>query len=62
MNHRIVRWRKGATVGEVLVGGNGQGSRSDQLNNPIDLLFDRQGNLFVSDLNWNHRVQKFEII
>ena len=59
-NHRIVRWRKGATVGEVLVGGNSAGSRSDQLNVPRDLLFDRQGNLFVAD-RYNHRVQRFDI-
>ena len=60
-NHRIVRWKKGATAGEVLAGGNGAGSRSDQLNQPIDLSFDRQGNLFVVE-EGNHRVQKFEII
>ena len=59
-NHRIVRWRKGATAGEVLVGGNGAGSRSDQLNEPTDMVFDRQGNLFVADC-YNHRVQRFDI-
>ena len=51
-NHRIVRWRKGATAGEVLVGGNGAGSRSDQLNWPTDLVFDRHCNLYVVDCLW----------
>jgi sugar lactone lactonase YvrE len=36
------------------------GKHSHQLNYPISLLFDRQGNLYVVDC-WNNRVEKFEI-
>ena len=55
-----MRWLKGATQGSVLVGGNGEGTQSNQFRNPIDLSFDRQNNLYVSDY-YNHRVQKFNI-
>ncbi|CAF4909045.1 unnamed protein product, partial [Rotaria sp. Silwood2] len=30
-----MRWPKGATQGSVIVGGNGQGEQSNQLNGPI---------------------------
>ena len=59
-NARIMRWSKGATQGSVIVGGNGGGSQSNQLNGPMGLSFDRHGNLYVVD-NGNHRVQKFNI-
>ncbi|CAF3896363.1 unnamed protein product [Rotaria magnacalcarata] len=29
-NHRIVKWKKGATNGQVVVGGNGKGSGAHQ--------------------------------
>ncbi|CAF4756949.1 unnamed protein product, partial [Rotaria sp. Silwood2] len=51
-----MRWLKGATEGQILVGGKGAGSEPDQLNEPIGLSFDRYGNLFVVDA-YNHRVQ-----
>ena len=59
-NDRIMRWVKGATEGSVIVGGNGRGGQSNQLNGPIGLSFDRHGNLYVVDYG-NHRVQKFNI-
>ncbi|CAF4669071.1 unnamed protein product, partial [Rotaria sp. Silwood2] len=34
-NDRIMRWPKGATQGSVIVGGNGIGELSNQLNGPI---------------------------
>jgi NHL repeat len=51
---------KGATQGNIIVGGNGEGEQSNQLNRPIGLSFDRHGNLYVVDYG-NHRVQKFNI-
>ena len=59
-NDRIMRWVKGATEGSVIVGGNGRGGQSNQLNEPFGLSFDRHGNLYVVDYG-NHRVQKFNI-
>jgi DNA-binding beta-propeller fold protein YncE len=55
-----MRWVKGATKGSVIVGGNGEGEQSNQLNHPIGLSFDRHGNLYVVDSD-NDRVQKFNI-
>ena len=51
---------KGATQGNIIVGGNGRGEKSNQLNWPVGLSFDRHGNLYVVDYR-NHRVQKFNI-
>ena len=60
-NHRIMRWSKGSKEGSVVVGGgNGRGQLLNQLDNPIDLSFDRQSNLYVVDAG-NHRVQKFHV-
>ncbi|CAF4416020.1 unnamed protein product, partial [Adineta steineri] len=58
-NHRIMRWREGDTRGSIVVGGNGEGSASNQLNVPTRLAFDNEENLYVVDQN-NRRVQKFE--
>ncbi|CAF0769457.1 unnamed protein product [Adineta steineri] len=59
-NHRIVRWPRGATSGNLIIGEHGVGSESDQLHNPSDLFLDRYGNLYVTD-TLNNRVQKFMI-
>jgi DNA-binding beta-propeller fold protein YncE len=54
-----MRWCKGATQGNLVVG-DGKGEKSNQLNYPYGLLFDRQGNFYVVDYG-NHRVQRFNI-
>ena len=49
-NHRIVEWKIGATHGKVIAGGQGQGYRLDQLNNPTDILIDKETNsLLIAD-------------
>ncbi len=60
VNNRIMRWIEGAKEGTIIVGGNGKGEQSDQLNCPYGLSFDRDGNLYIAD-SYNHRIQKFEI-
>jgi hypothetical protein len=55
-----MRWVKGATQGSVIVGGNGRGEQSNQLNQPIGLSLDQPGNLYVVEAG-NDRVQKFNI-
>ncbi|CAF4243553.1 unnamed protein product [Adineta steineri] len=61
-NNRIMRWLKltGFIEGRIIVGGNGVGNGPNQLNSPSGLLFDRKGNLYVSDRGEN-RVQKFNV-
>ncbi|CAF4170385.1 unnamed protein product, partial [Adineta steineri] len=60
-NHRVMRWCEGDEEGEVVVGGNGQGNQSNQLNLPSGLSFDDEENLYVVD-QLNHRIQKYEKI
>ncbi|CAF1539772.1 unnamed protein product, partial [Rotaria sordida] len=58
-NHRIIQWKMGDTSGQVVAGGNGHGNRLDQLNNPADVLIDKETNsLIICDL-WNRRVVRW---
>jgi sugar lactone lactonase YvrE len=50
----------GPSQGDVIVGGNGDGQKSNQLNSPMGLTFDRHGNLYVAEWG-NNRVQRFSI-
>ena len=44
-----------------IIGCYGNGSASNQLSGPINMAFDRHGNIFVVDQN-NHRIQKFPLL
>ena len=58
-NDRIVQWKSGASHGKVIAGGQGQGSRLDQLNWPTDVLIDKETNsLFIAD-RLNRRVVRW---
>ena len=58
-NHRIVEWKRGATNGTVLAGGNGKGKRPDQLNCPTDVIFDKETDSLIICDRWNHRVTRW---
>mgnify|MGYP003705786013 CR=1 FL=1 len=58
-NHRIQKWKPGATVGITVAGGDGYGYGPTQLDEPGKIDIDTQGNLYISDTG-NHRVQKWE--
>ena len=58
-NHRIVEWNMGAINGKVIAGGQGQGSRLDQLNYPNYVVIEKETNsLFIAD-RWNRRVVRW---
>ncbi|CAF4219929.1 unnamed protein product [Rotaria sordida] len=57
--HAVRRYRIGDTEGTVVVGGNGDGTRLDQLANPEYVFVDRDHSVYVSDVR-NHRVMKWE--
>ncbi len=58
-NHRIVKWKSGATSGQVVAGGNGAGNPDNQLNNPRNVIVDKQNDsLIICDLN-NRRVVRW---
>ncbi|CAF0872445.1 unnamed protein product [Rotaria sordida] len=55
-NHRIMKWKFDLTDGEIVAGGNGAGNRMDQLNNPLDVIIDKEtDNLIICD-SGNQRV------
>jgi sugar lactone lactonase YvrE len=58
--HQVIRWFKDAQSGELLFGGHGYGNRANQFAFPIDIDFDREGNLYITDRN-NHRIQMYTI-
>jgi sugar lactone lactonase YvrE len=58
-NHRIVEWNQGATSGTVLAGGNGNGDRPDQLNDPTDVIFDRAADSLIICEQGNRRVTQW---
>jgi len=45
-------------TGFIVAGGNGQGSAANQLNQPMGMHVDNQGNVYVADAP-NHRIQKW---
>ncbi|CAF1163061.1 unnamed protein product [Adineta ricciae] len=53
-SHRIVKWKSGGNHGYVVAGGNGEGSRIDQLNHPTDVLIDKNTDSLVI-CDWGNR-------
>ncbi|CAF1448999.1 unnamed protein product [Adineta steineri] len=58
VKHEVRRWKIGDTNGIVVAGGNGQGTRADQLSKPLGIFVDRENSLYISD-SGNHRVMKW---
>ncbi|CAF1437050.1 unnamed protein product [Adineta ricciae] len=59
-NDCLLKGRKDAMGDLMLVDGNGNESRRNQLNAHINLSFDTDQNLYVSDMA-NNRIQKFDL-
>ena len=60
-NNRIQKFPAGSdatTSGITVAGGNGAGNAANQLNSPVSMCTDLQGNLYVADAG-NNRIQKF---
>ncbi|CAF3716341.1 unnamed protein product [Rotaria sordida] len=56
--HEVRRYRLGKRQETIVAGGNGQGNRLDQLNQPTYVCVDRDHSVYVSDKD-NHRVMKW---
>ena len=57
--HQVQRWGGDETCGALVVaGGNKEGQRLNQLNNPSFIFVDDNYSLYISD-SWNHRVVKW---
>ncbi len=57
-NDEVRRYGRGESEGIVVAGGNGNGSRLDQLSGPHKVFVDRDHTVYVSDWG-NHRVMKW---
>jgi sugar lactone lactonase YvrE len=58
-NHRIVEWKSGAKMGQVVADGNGEGNRTDQLKEPTDVIVDKKtDSLIIGDFG-NRRVVRW---
>ena len=55
-NHRIVEWKCGVNIGQVVAGGNGKGNRMDQLNRPTDVIVDKLNDSIIICDYGNRRV------
>ena len=55
-----MKWIPGATTGVVVMGGNGSGSRDDQLFYPNDVAIDSNRNIYAID-DRNHRITKKQV-
>ncbi|CAF1184234.1 unnamed protein product [Adineta ricciae] len=60
-NQRIQRWLYNSSIGETIAGGLGTGDKLTQFDQPDDIAFDNDGNLYVCD-RFNERVMMFSII
>jgi sugar lactone lactonase YvrE len=56
--HEVRRYRRGESQGTVVAGGNGSGTRLDQLSSPKYVFVDRDHSVYVSD-SGNNRVMKW---
>ena len=55
-NARILEWKANARSGRIVAGGNGSGNRTDQLEQPTDVIVDRQNNSVIIADGGNRRV------
>ncbi|CAF4078112.1 unnamed protein product, partial [Adineta steineri] len=55
-NHRIIEWKYNTKKGKIIAGGNGQGNRIDQLNEPKVVIIDQQKHSIIIADSENRRV------
>jgi sugar lactone lactonase YvrE len=58
-NARVVEWKYGSASGQVVAGGNGQGNRADQLNDPTDVIVDKKSDSLIISDTGNRRVVRW---
>ena len=58
-NHRIVQWKLNSTDGQIVAGGNGLGSHTNQLDRPTDVILDRQDKSLIIADSRNRRVLRW---
>ena len=58
-NDRIIEWQCNAREGRIVAGGNGRGDRMHQLNQPTDVIIDRETNSVIIADYGNRRVMRW---
>jgi sugar lactone lactonase YvrE len=58
-NHRIVEWKWGAKMGQIVAGGNGKGNRRNQLNEPRNVIVDKKTDSLIICDRGNRRVVRW---
>jgi sugar lactone lactonase YvrE len=59
LNHRIVQWKSGENIGQVVAGGNGEGSKMNQLNGPTYVMVDKKTDSLIICDRENRRVVRW---
>ena len=60
-NHRIVKLKMNAKIGEVVAGGQGQGNQNNQLIKPRDVILDQKNNCLIISDQGNQRVVRWSL-
>ena len=58
-SNRIVEWKNNSNQSQIVAGGNGNGSRNDQLNGPTSVIIDQQTDSLIICDNGNRRVVRW---
>ncbi|CAF3473219.1 unnamed protein product [Rotaria sp. Silwood1] len=58
-NHRIVAWKSNSNTGQIVAGGNQEGSELNQLSWPTDVIIDKQNDSFIISDQINRRVMQW---
>lgn len=58
-NQRIIEWKSNAFNGRIVAGGNGKGNKTNQLNEPTDVIIDKENNSLIIADNGNRRVVRW---
>ncbi|CAF0822420.1 unnamed protein product [Adineta steineri] len=60
-NDRIVRWKFGEKIGEIVAGENGHGSSKDQLSYPVDVVLNKEKKSLIICDQQNRRVIQWSL-
>jgi sugar lactone lactonase YvrE len=58
-NDRIMEWKRNATSGQIVAGGNREGNRNDQLNRPSKVIIDKENDFLIICDQGNRRVVRW---
>ncbi|CAF1089106.1 unnamed protein product [Adineta steineri] len=59
LNNRIVKWELNSNEGQIIAGENGKENQNNQLDGPLDIIFDKKNNSFIISEFFNQRVIRY---